>query len=74
MALIKKLFYVDKNPKIVTEVIGDYCFNNDFFQIRTYKKGDFEKKEASKQNLQIDRKMAKELYELLGKFLGKENK
>jgi hypothetical protein len=58
-----------KKLKIKTEIIGDYCYDQKYFQIRTYKSGDIKMEESPKQNIQLDKKMAVELINLLSDFI-----
>lgn len=56
MAIIKNLIPCDNKPKGKTSVVADYCYDNNYFQIRTYREGDQNKSENSKQNIEIDKK------------------
>ncbi|WP_459885249.1 hypothetical protein [Caminibacter profundus] len=59
MALIKEFKLTNKNINISSEVVADYSFDQNFFEIRTYKKGDIERKESTKQNIQLNKQKAK---------------
>ena len=48
MALIKEFKLVNKNISISSEVVSDYSFDKIFFEIRTYKKNDRERKKSTK--------------------------
>jgi len=69
MAVLSELIKVNEEPIIRTSVLGDYCFNEKYFQIRTYKAGDINRKEGSKQNIQFDKEIASELVKLLNQFI-----
>ncbi|MBM4887367.1 hypothetical protein HYO42_23265, partial [Vibrio parahaemolyticus] len=49
MAFINELVKVNDTPKVRSGVSADYCFNESAFQIRTYKDGDSQRTEGSKQ-------------------------
>ncbi|WP_370391072.1 hypothetical protein [uncultured Winogradskyella sp.] len=51
------------------EVVGDVIIERDYFQLRTYAKGDLERENGSKQNIQLDRDKAIELRDLLNEFI-----
>jgi hypothetical protein len=53
-------------------VVADLSFDCDLFQIRTYKAGDDNRKENTKQNLQLTREGAKELIKHLQSFVDAE--
>ncbi|AQM66629.1 MULTISPECIES: hypothetical protein [Vibrio] len=69
MAFINELVKVNDTPKVRSGVSADYCFNESAFQIRTYKDGDSLRMEGSKQNLQLNKKMARELISKLQDFV-----
>lgn len=69
MAIIKSLVLCDDKPQDRTSVVADYCYDKNFFQIRTYKAGDQNRSQGSKQNVQIDKEMAKEIIKKLNVFL-----
>ena len=69
MAILNKLVYVNEQPNARTSVSGDYCFDNNYFQIRTYKAGDINQTEGQKQNIQLNKEMAQKLIELLNQFV-----
>ncbi|EHJ9962204.1 hypothetical protein KB977_004626 [Vibrio parahaemolyticus] len=69
MAFINELVKVNDIPKVRSGVSADYCFNESAFQIRTYKDGDSQRTEGSKQNLQLNKKMARELIAKLQDFV-----
>ena len=51
MAILSELINVNEKPKARTIVLGDYCFDDNYFQIRTYKEGDTTRTEGQKQNI-----------------------
>lgn len=51
------------------EVVADVIIERDYFQLRTYAKGDLERENGSKQNIQLDRDKAIELRDLLNEFI-----
>lgn len=69
MAFINELVKVNDIPQVRTGVSADYCFNEHAFQIRTYKAGDSQRTEGSKQNLQLNKQMAQELIAKLQDFV-----
>lgn len=69
MAILSKLTNVNAQPNARTSVSGDYCFNRNYFQIRTYKAGDASRSESSKQNIQLDQAMAENLVRFLNQFI-----
>lgn len=71
MAIIKELVSCEDTPQNRTSVSADYCYDRNLFQIRTYKAGDQTRSEGSKQNIQIDKNMAKEIIEKLQIFIKK---
>jgi len=44
MAFISKLIPIEYKPKKNTTVVAGYCFNENLFQIRSYKSDDYEMK------------------------------
>ena len=72
MAIIGKI--INEGPGQVNvrsgEVLADVVTDNDFFQIRTYVMGDYDRKNGSKQNIQLTKEKALELRKLLDKFIG----
>lgn len=71
MAILGKLIR-EKNERInfrSGEVLGDVIIERDFLQLRTYAKGDLEREDGSKQNIQFDKKMAKEFRAFLDEFI-----
>lgn len=69
MAIIKKFIPCNDEPQGRTSVVADYCYDRYLFQIRTYKSGDLNRSENSKQNIQIDKNMAKIIIEKLQIFI-----
>ena len=69
MAILNELVSVSERPNARTNVSGDYCFDKNYFQIRTYKAGDTNRTESQKQNIQLDKEMAKRLVNLLNQFI-----
>ena len=69
MAILSKLTNVNEQPNIRTSVSGDYCFDRNYFQIRTYKAEDTSRSEGPKQNIQMDKAMAENLVRLLKQFI-----
>ena len=72
MAIISDLVKVNEQPNARTNVSGDYCFDENYFQIRTYKAGDTNRIEGQKQNIQLDKEMASRLINLLTQFIEQE--
>lgn len=71
MAVIKKFFIKPhKDLKMHSDVVADLSFDKDLFQIRTYKAGDDNRSENTKQNLQLTKEGARELIKHLRSFLG----
>lgn len=52
------------------EVLADVVMSKDFFQLRTYAMGDYDRKNGSKQNIQLTKEKALELRNMLNKFIG----
>ena len=52
------------------EVVADVVTDKNFFQIRAYARGDNDRKNGSKQNIQLTKEKAIELRKLLDKFIG----
>jgi len=50
-------------------VLADITFDSNYFQLRTYADGDFEREKGAKQNIQLTKKKAKELRDYLTKFI-----
>jgi len=69
MAILSNLTNVNEQPNARTSVYGDYCFDRNYFQIRTYKAGDTNRSEGQKQNIQMDKAMAENLVRLLKQFI-----
>lgn len=73
MAVIKKFFVRQrKDLRIHSDVVADLSFDKDLFQIRTYKSGDDNRSENTKQNLQLTKEGARELIKHLQSFLGEK--
>ncbi len=51
------------------EVLADIVTDRDFFQIRTYAMGNYDRKNGSKQNIQLTKEKAIELRKLLDDFI-----
>lgn len=51
------------------EVLADVVISKDFFQLRTYAMGDYDRKNGSKQNIQLTKEKAFELRNMLNKFI-----
>ena len=72
MAIVGKI--INEGPGLVNvragEVLADVVTDKDFFQIRTYAMGDYDRKNGSKQNIQLAREKAVELRKLLDIFIG----
>ncbi|CAM3358652.1 hypothetical protein [Zobellia roscoffensis] len=71
MAIIGKLI-LEKNEHInfrSGDVFGDVIIEKDYLQLRTYAKGDLERGGGSKQNVQFDKKTAKEFRAFLDEFI-----
>jgi hypothetical protein len=69
MAIIKDLYLCNDKPQVRSAVSADYCFDQSLFQIRTYKDGDKNRSEGSKQNIQINKDMAQVIIKRLQEFL-----
>lgn len=69
MAIITDLHLCDGTPQKRSSVSADYCFDSSLFQIRTYKAGDQDRSENSKQNIQINKNMAKTIVKKLKTFI-----
>ena len=71
MAIIGKI--INEGPGQVNvrsgEVLADIVTDKDFFQIRTYAMGDYDRKNGTKQNIQLTKEKAVELNKLLQKFI-----
>lgn len=70
MAIIKGFINDKTNIILKTETIADYTFDNEYLQIRTYKDNDFNRVDSPKQNFQLDKDKARELIDIINKFLG----
>ena len=51
------------------QVVADVIIEKDYIQFRTYKMGDTDRQEGSKQNIQLNREKALEVKRLLEEFL-----
>lgn len=72
MALIKKLVKEDViDIKARSQVVADYGYSDLYFQLRTYRDGDVERKDGVKQHIQLDKRFAKELVHILIDFISK---
>ena len=70
MAVIKKFFLKQRRYlRVHSDVVADLSYNEELFQIRTYKAGDDNCKENTKQNLQLTKEGAAELIKYLNNFL-----
>ncbi|TWJ17618.1 hypothetical protein JN12_03013 [Geobacter argillaceus] len=70
MAVIKKFFIKQVGTlRIHSDVVADLSYDQNLFQIRTYKAGDDSRSENTKQNLQLTREGANELIKHLQDFL-----
>ena len=71
MAIIGKI--INERPGHVNTrpgaVLADIVTDREFFQIRTYAMGDHDRKNGSKQNIQLTKEKAIELRKLLDKFI-----
>jgi len=72
MAVIGEIIKEDQNHINIRggEVLADVVSDKDYFQIRTYASGDYDRKNGSKQNIQLTKEKAIELRKLLNKFIG----
>lgn len=72
MAVIGKIIREHQNHINIRggEVLADVVTDNNYFQIRTYAMGDYDRQNGSKQNIQLTREKAIELRKLLDKFIG----
>lgn len=72
MAVVKKLhFESGKDIPVRSEIVAEFNMNSEYFSIWSYKAGDLDRTESSKQNIQFDKQIAEELYSALGRFLHK---
>ena len=73
MAVVGKIIKEHQNKINIREgeVLADVVFNKEFFQLRTYAMGDFDRKNGSKQNIQLTKSKAIELREFLDIFINK---
>ncbi|EPF2507132.1 hypothetical protein ACSL9G_003027 [Vibrio fluvialis] len=69
MALLGEMIKVHDTPTARTKVVSDYCFNRSLFQLRSYKDGDTQMSQGSKQNIQLDKAAAKKLRDALDEFI-----
>lgn len=69
MAIIKGFIKEKNNISVRSNTVADYTFDEEYLQIRSYKDKDFNIIDSSKQNIQLDRVMAKELKGLIDEFL-----
>lgn len=71
MAIIGKI--INEGPGHVNtrsgEVLADVVTDKEFFQIRTYAMGDNDRKNGSKQNIQLTKEKARELRRLLDNYI-----
>ena len=51
------------------EVLADVVIDKNYFQIRTYAMGDYDRAKGSKQNIQLTKEKAIELRKLLDQFI-----
>jgi two-component sensor histidine kinase len=72
MAQINDIIRSGDEPNPRTSVSADYSFNENIFQLRTYKEGDVNRNDTSKQNIQLDIKKAQELINLLNDFVNQD--
>lgn len=72
MAQINDIVHTNDEPNPRTKVSADYSFNENTFQLRTYKEGDVGRNDTSKQNIQLDREKAQELINLLNNFVNQD--
>lgn len=72
MAKINDIVHTNDVPNPRTNVSADYSFNENIFQLRTYKEGDTNRHDTSKQNIQLDKEKAQELKNLLNEFLNQD--
>lgn len=71
MALLGGIIF-EKTDKIslrAGSVIGDIIIGKDYLQLRTYAMGDTNRERGCKQNIQLNKKTAKELKEILEEFI-----
>ncbi len=69
MAQITELIHTNDDIQTRTNTVADYCFNNEYFQIRTYSQNDIKRENGAKQNIQINKDIAKNLIDLLNTFI-----
>jgi hypothetical protein len=72
MALLGDIIF-ENTGKIqlrATNVVADIIIDGDYFQLRAYAEGDFNRERGAKQNIQFTRKKAIEFRNFLDKFIG----
>lgn len=72
MAVIKEVYH--ENGKTISsrqssQVAMEYNWDDEFFGIWTYRNGDLHREHGPKQQLQLNKQIAEEIYNALGKFL-----
>ena len=69
MALINNLNHSNNEPNVRTSVSAEYCFNNSYFEVRTYKANDVTMSGGAKQIIQLDKETATQMVSLLNQFI-----
>lgn len=69
MAIIKKIRKVSKKISPTSYTVMDYNYNDLYYSIWTYKSGDLDGREGTKQTLQFDKTLAIELVKSLEEFI-----
>ena len=69
MARVISLDRTHKDIRPNSDIVADYNMDGRFFSIWSFKQGDLDRTEGSKQNLQFDKQMAQKLRDALNQFL-----
>jgi hypothetical protein len=71
MAVLGKILFenTDKISPRSGSVVGDVIIDKKYLQLRTYAMDDQERERCSKQNIQFDKRMAKEFKDILELFI-----
>ena len=71
MAVIRELLHTPgKAIPTQTETVADYNMDDQYFSLWSYKNGDIQRAGNCHQNMQFNKEHARELRDLLNKFLG----
>lgn len=69
MAKIISLVRTSKDIRANSEIVADYNMDDQYFSIWSYRKGDLARSGDCPQNMQFDKKIARELRDALNQFL-----